>query len=167
MAEESAPPRPERFMIYTRQEYREAVEHLIGLAERELRIFDADFSDLGINSPQTAEALRAFLLRGSDSRLYVAVHDTDHIRNCCPRLMELLRQFSDRMYIHQTEGEAARVQDCFLLADRAHFVRRPVRLQPRGVFRLHDEQESQGLLLRFSEIWDSSFPAVSATTAGL
>ena len=167
MIEESARPLPERLLLSTRREYRDAVERLIGLAERELRVFDADFSDLKIDSPQSSELLRVFLLRSPNNRLYIAVHDTEHIRNYCPRLLDLLRQFSDRMFVHQTQGEAARVQDCFVLADRLHIVRRPVRTQPRGTLKLSDEQEAQGMLLRFSEIWDSSFPTVSASTSGL
>jgi hypothetical protein len=160
-------PRPERSMLSTRREYRDAFERLIGLTQRELRVFDPDFSDLEINSPRKQELLRAFLLRSRNSRLYIAVHDTDFIRDYCPRLRELLRQFSDRMFIHQTQGEAARIQDCFVLADRLHCLRRPVHAQPRGTLTLNDEKECQGMHLRFSEIWDSSSPAVSATTSGL
>ena len=160
-------PRPERRVLSTRKEYRDALEQLIGLAERELRIFDPDFSGLDFNSPQKCELLRAFLLRSRSNRLYAAVHDADHIRNYCPRVLDLLRQFSDRMFIHQTQDEAARVQDCLVLADRLHFVRRPVCAQPRATLVLYDDQDSQGMFLRFSEIWDSSFPAVSATTSGL
>ena len=167
MTEEVASPQPERVLFSTRKEYLDAIERLIGLARRELRIFDADVSDLKIDSPWTYELLRAFLLRGRDNRLYMAVHQTDYIRNNCPRLLHLLRQFSDRMFIHQTQGDAARIQDCFVLADKLHFVRRPVQAQPRAVLRLNDEPECQGIYLRFSEIWDSSFPAVSATTSGL
>ena len=167
MNQDFTPLQPERLLLSTRREYRDALERLIGLAERELRVFDADFSDLEINSQQKSELLRAFLLRNRNSRLYIVVHDTDYIRNRCPRLLELLRQFSDRMFIHQTQGEAARVQDCFVLADTLHILRRPVRTQPRGTLKLGDEQEAQGMLLRFSEIWDSSFPAVSASTSGL
>ena len=166
MTEESVPP-PQRSLLSTRKEYRDGFERLIELAERELRIFDGDLSDLEINSPQKSGLLRAFLLRGRNTRLYIAVHDPDYVRKYCPRLMDLLRQFGDRMFIHQTAGEAARVQDCFVLADKLHFVRRPVRAQARGSFRLDDEHESLGMHLRFSEIWDSSFPAVAATTAGL
>ena len=111
--------------------------------------------------------LRAFMLRTRNNRLCIVVHDTGYIRNFCPRLLKLLRQFSDRMFIHQTQGEAASAQDCFVLADKLHFVRRPVQSQPRATLRLNDDQESQGMHLRFSEIWDNSFPAVSATTSGL
>ncbi len=165
--EETVQPQPERLALHSRKEYRDALERLTVLAQRELRIFDADFSDLEINSQHKCELLRAFLLRSRNNRLYIAVHDTDFIRNYCPRLLVLLRLFSDRMFIHQTQGEAAGVQDCLVLADKLHFVRRPVYAQPRATLILNDDKESQGIYLRFSEIWDSSFPAVSATTSGL
>lgn len=167
MTEDTATPQPERLLLSTRKEYLEAMGRLIGLAQRELRIFDADFFHLQIEAPPTQELLRAFLLRGRDNRLYIAVHDTEYIRNYCPRLQELLRLFSDRMFIHKTQGDAARVQDCFVLADRLHVVRRPVQAQPRATLRLNDMHEGQGIYLRFCEIWDSSIPAVSATTSGL
>jgi hypothetical protein len=166
-SEEIVQPQPERSALATRREYRDALERLTVLAQRELRIFDPDFSDLEINSQQKCELLRAFLLRSRTNRLYIAVHDTDYIRNYCPRLLTLLRQFSDRMFIHKTQGDAARVQDCLVLADKLHFVRRPVHAQPRATLILNDDKESQGIYLRFSEIWDSSIPAVSATTSGL
>ena len=63
--------------------------------------------------------------------------------------------------------DAARAQDSFVLADKLHVLRRPVQAQPRATLRLNDEHESQGIYLRFAEIWDSSLPAVSATTSGL
>lgn len=154
-------------LLSTRKEYLDAFEQLIGLAQRELRVFDADFSSLKIDSPRMHELLAAFLLRGRDNRLYIAVHSVDYIRNYCPRLLELLRRFSARMFVHQTLGDAARAQDSLVLADRLHFVRRPVQAQPRAALRLYDEQESQAMYLRFCEIWDSSLPAVSATTSGL
>lgn len=165
--EQSAPPRPVRFILSLRKEYLEAFDHLAGLAQRELRIFDPDCFHLQINSPHRCELLRAFLARSRNNRLYLALHDTDYVRNNCPRTMSLLRQFSDRMFIHQTQGEAARVQDCLVLADKLHFVRRPVHAQPRGAFALYDGEQSQGMYLRFSEIWETSFTAVSATTSGL
>lgn len=165
--EHSPPPGPERFVLSSRKEYLGAFDRLAGLVERELRIFDPDCFHLQINSPQRCELLHAFLARSRDNRLYLALHDTDHLRNNCPRFTRLLQQFSDRMFIHQTQGEATRVQDCLVLADRLHFVRRPVHAQPRGTLWLHDDKESQGVYLRFSEIWESSFTAMSATTSGL
>ena len=158
---------PERSALFTRREYRDALERLSVLAQRELRIFDVDVSDLEINSRQKYELLRGFLLRGRNNRLYIAVHSADYIRNYCPRLLDLLRQFSDRMFIHQTQGEAVHAQDSLVLADKLHFVRRPVQAQPRATLALNDDKEGESMLQRFSEIWDSSVPTVSATTSGL
>jgi hypothetical protein len=166
-SEQIVQPAPERLALLTRQEYRDALERLIALAQRELRMFDADFSDLEINSRRNYELLRAFLLRSPNNRLCIAVRDADHIRKNCPRLLNLLRQFGDRMFIHQAQGEAAGVQDCFVLADQLHFVRRLVQAQPRATLVVNDEQESLGMFQRFSEIWDGSLPVVSATTSGL
>ena len=165
--EPGAAPAPERFILSSRREYLDAFDRLTGLVQRELRIFDPNGFHLRINSPQRCELLRAFLLRGRNNRLYVALHDTDYLRNNCPRFMELLQHFSDRVFIRQTQGEAARAQDCMILADRLHFVRRPVHAQPRGAFTLHDDKHSQGIYLRYLEIWDSSVTAVSPTTSGL
>ncbi|MFH1605505.1 MAG: hypothetical protein ABIH03_16545 [Pseudomonadota bacterium] len=165
--EQNTPPGPEYLLLSSRKEYLDAFDRLAGLAQRELCIFDPNCFYLQINSPHRCELLRAFLLRSPGNRLYLAVHDTDYLRNHCPRFMGLLRLFSDRMFIRQTEGEAARVQDCFVLADKLHFVRRPVHAQPRGAFALYDGNESLGVYLRFSEIWEASFTALSATTSGL
>jgi len=55
----------------------------------------------------------------------------------------------------------------FVLADDAHFVRRPVYAQARGVFIRDDPAEAGVMRKRFDEIWDSSIPDVSANTAGL
>jgi len=167
MTEEAASPQPERLLLSTRREYLESLQRLFELAQRELRIFDADFSELKIESPHTHELLHAFLLRGRDNRLYIAVHGTDYIRGYCPRLLTLLRQFSNRVFIHRTGGDGARAQDSFVLADKLHVVRRPVQSQPRAALRLYDELEAQAIYLRFTEIWDSSVPAISASTSGL
>ena len=160
-------PQPENFILTTRREYRDGVERLVRLVQFELRIFDPDLADLDMNTPQKCELLRAFLLRERDNRLYIAVHNTDHIRKYCPRVMNLLRQFSDRIFINQTQDDAAGLQDCFVLADKLHIVRRLVRAQPRGSLKLNDDREGQGMYTRFCEIWESSFPAVAATTVGL
>ena len=167
MTDETNVPESKRVLLSTHGEYLEAMEQVFGLVRKELRIFDPDMSRLQIDTPHCNDILRSFLLGGRDNRLYIAVHGTDFIRSYCPRLLDLLRLFSDRMFVHQTQDDAARAQDCFVLADELHSVRRPVQAQPRAVLRLHDPQEGLGLHQRFGEIWDSSVPAVSATTSGL
>ena len=69
--------------------------------------------------------------------------------------------------ILRTQGDAAKVQDCFVLADDNHLVRRPVTTQPRGVLVINDPKECQPMRERFDEIWESCVPGVSVNTTGL
>lgn len=166
-AAQAQPPVPERTLFTSKAEYNHAADRLLAIAETELRIFDPDFGDFRLEIPARIEALRQFLRRGLNNRLYIAVHDPDSVQRYCPRLVALLGTFSGRMLINRTLGEAARIQDCFILADKVHVVRRPVATQGRGVFILNDVREALGMRGRFDEIWESSEPGVSANATGL
>ena len=167
MAEAPAGAAPERTLLQARSDYQRGFGRLLGLVRRELRIFDSDLSELDINSAERVEALARFLRGGPDRRIFVALHGVDHVSKRCPRLIALLGIHASSIFIYQTIGDAAKVQDCFVLADGDHLVRRPVTAQPRGVLVLNDPKECQPMRERFDEIWESSIPAVSANTTGL
>ena len=158
---------PERHLFTSRAEYKAGFEQVVGLARHELRIFDPDLTQLPLGAASTLDVLRDFLGRRRDNRLYIALHNPDLVTRQMPRLVGLLGLFSSNIFINQTEGDAARVQDCFALADSQHFVRRPVWAQPRGVLVLNDDKEAHKMRERFDEIWQSSVPSVSASTSGL
>ncbi len=164
---DDAAPTPQRRLLSARSEYLEGFGTLLARTRRELRIFDADLAELEINAPHRIELL-ASLLRGNRAhRVLIALHDVEHVTRRCPRLIALLGSHAPRMLIQGTQGEAARVQDCFVIADGEHLLRRPVRSQPRGVLVLDDPRECQPMRERFEEIWESSLPGVSANTTGL
>ena len=167
MSDSAAEAVPERILLQTRSDYAEAFERLLGLARRELRIFDPDLSELEMNSASRVETLTRFLRGSHTHRIYIALHDVGHVTKHCPRLIALLASYTSAILIFQTHGDAAKVQDCFVLADGDHLVRRPVRTQPRGVLVLNDPKECQPMRERFDEIWESSLPGVSAITTGL
>ncbi len=167
MNETAAGAAPERTLLTARSEYVEGFNRLLGLVHRELRIFDPDLSELGVNSPQCIGMLSRFLRENRNHRVYVALHDTGHVTTRCPRLIALLGSHTEGLSIFRTQGDATRVQDCFVLADNDHLVRRPVRTQARGVLILNDPADCQPMRERFDEIWELSIPAVSANIAGL
>jgi energy-coupling factor transporter ATP-binding protein EcfA2 len=158
---------PQRTLLTARRQYFEGFEGLLGLVRRELRIFDPDLSELDMNSAERIATLARFLRESRTHRVYIALHDVEHVAKHCPRLITLLGSFTAGIVIHRTQGDAARVQDCFVLADGEHLVRRLVTTQPRGVLLLNDPKECQTMRERFDEIWESSVPAVSANTTGL
>jgi hypothetical protein len=151
----------------TNQGFQAAVERLLEQPGRELRLFDPDGASLRLNDPPRIERLERFLLASRTRRLYLVVHNTDHLTRQCPRLLMLLRRFSHAMQINRTHEEIREVQDAFLLLDAMHYVRRPMATLFRGAIGLGDENEGQALRGRFGEIWAASYPAVSSTTVGL
>ena len=151
----------------TNEGFQSAMDRLMEQPGRELRLFDPDGAALRLNDPQRIERLDRFLLASRTRRIYLVVHNTDHITRQCPRLLTLLRRFAHAMQINRTHEEIREVQDAFLLLDSMHYVRRPVAAFFRGAIGLADENEALAMRGRFGEIWSASFPAVSSTTVGL
>ena len=167
MAESPDGATPERTLLQTRGDYERGFGRVLGLARRELRIFDPDLSELQMNSAERVESLARFLRGGPNRRVFIALHEIEYVSRRCPRFMALLGIYASSIFVYRTVGDAAKVQDCFVLADGDHLVRRPVTAQPRGVLVIADPKECQPMRERFDEIWESSEPAVSANTTGL
>jgi len=148
-------------------EYRQALDTLVAQVRHTLRLFDCDMHDGGWNSPQRYEGLKCFLLASPQNRLHIVLHKVDYVSRNCPRMMRLLREHSDAVFIHQTNPEARGVFDSMLIADDAHYLHRFHYAQPRGEYALNDPDKTQGLLQHFNEIWHASTLAVPATTLGL
>jgi len=144
-----------------------AVERLLAQPGRELRIFDPDGASLRLNDPARVALLEQFLAASRTRRIYLVVHDTDHITRYCPRLLALLARYSHMVQIHRTHEHIRSVQDAFLVLDSQHYVRRSVAAFYRGAAGFGDEVEALAMRQRFMEIWEASFPGVSSTTAGL
>ncbi|MEA3194805.1 MAG: hypothetical protein QOD26_3138 [Betaproteobacteria bacterium] len=144
-----------------------AVDGLLEQPGRELRIFDPDGTALRLNESARILTLERFLLASRTRRIYLVLHDTEHLTRRCPRLIALLGRFAHAIQINRTHEEIREIQDSFLVLDAQHYVRRPVAAFFRGATGLGDETEGQAMRSRFMEIWGSSFPAVSSTTLGL
>jgi hypothetical protein len=147
--------------------FQAAVDRLLEQEGRELRLFDPDLNALRLNSPQRVEGIERFLRASRTRRLYIAVHDIDHVTKYCPRMMGLLARYAHAVQINRTQEEIRNVQDSFLVLDALHYVRRPVAQFFRGAIGLNDENEALAMRGRFVEIWAASVPAVAPTTLGL
>ena len=148
-------------------EYQGALDAVIAQARHKLHLFDFDMHEGGWNSPLRYERLKQFLLGSAQNRLHIALHDVDYVNRNCPRMINLLREHSYAVFIHQTNPEARGIFDPMLIADDAHYVHRFHYAQPRGEYVLNDLAKTQRLALHFDEIWQASTLAVPATTLGL
>ncbi|HYR34254.1 MAG TPA: hypothetical protein VEQ87_08205, partial [Burkholderiales bacterium] len=144
-----------------------AIERLLAQPGRELRIFDPDGASLRLNDPARIALFEAFLHASRTRRIYMVVHETEHILRQCPRLLGLLARFSHMIQINRTHEHIRQLQDAFLVLDSQHYVRRPVAAFYRGAAGFGDEVEALAMRQRFMEIWEASHPGVSSTTVGL
>jgi hypothetical protein len=151
----------------TSEGFQAAVDRLLEQPGRELRVFDPDGAALRLNDPGRIERLQRFLQASRTRRLYIALHDPNHIQRQCPRMMSLLARYAHAIQINRTHEEIRELQDSFMVLDSQHYLRRPVAAFFRGAIGLADENEALAMRGRFNEIWAASYPAVSATTAGL
>ncbi|HTS23832.1 MAG TPA: hypothetical protein VMN79_18730 [Casimicrobiaceae bacterium] len=144
-----------------------AIDELIGLAQRRIRVFDQDLSQMGWNRPQRAERLGSFLRGARGRRLDVIVHETDYLESSCPRLLGLLRSYSEAVTIYRTGPEARHASDPLLLVDDLHYLHRFHFEQPRAAMGINQPEHTRPLALRYEEIWATGEPGVNATVLGL
>lgn len=151
----------------TQADYQLAVNRLLACSGRELRLFDPDLASLGVNSPARVAQFEAFLAAGRMHRLFIALHDTDHLTRYCPRMMDLIQRYAHAIEVRRTHEEIRHAQDAFMVLDRSHYVRRPVAKYFRGAIGIQDDTEALAMHSRFMEIWSASYQAVSGSTSGL
>lgn len=160
-------PRPEYQRFDSDAEWQQAIDRLVGLQGRELRIFDPELTSLRLNAPERIALFEKFLQASRTRRLFVVAHDSEHLTRHCPRMMALLARFSHAIQVNRTHEAIRNIQDSFLVLDASHYVRRPVAAFFRGAAGFDDDTEGLAMRSRFLEIWAASYPAVSSTTAGL
>ncbi len=153
--------------LHNAADYREAIDILIEVARRRLRIFDYNLEEGGYTTLRRYELLRAFLLASRSNRLEIVLHDTDYLTRFCPRILSLLRQFSHAITIRETTPQAKNIYDPFAIADETCFLHRFHYDNPSALLALNDIEGSHALLKRFEEIQAASAPAITATTLGL
>ena len=148
-------------------DYVEAIDILIEHARHRLRIFDYNLEDGGYTTFRRYELLRTFLLKSRSNRLEIILHDIDYLTRFCPRILNLLKQFSHAITVQQTTPQAKGIYDPFAIADEACFLHRFHYDDPRAMLALHDLEGSHVLIKRFEEIRAVSAPAITTTTLGL
>ena len=160
-------PNPEYVRFEGEPDFQKAVELFLGQSGREMRIFDPDLKALRLNSPARISQLESFLRVSRTRKIYMVVHNIDHLTRHCPRMLGLLRLFNHVIQINRTHEEIGKLQDAFMVLDAQHYLRRPVAEQLRGAIGLNDDTEALSMRSRFQEIWSASYPGVSGTTVGL
>jgi len=162
----SEDPAPEHRKLEGALEYEKALDTLFERPGRKLRIFERQLG-AAYNGAARNDLLRRFLLATRTRTIQIVLHDPGNLQRDCPRLINLLRQFSHAVTIHETEPQAKAVYDPFAVMDDRDFVHRFHYDDTRGLLGLDDPHEARGFVQRFEELWEASSPSVSGTILGL
>jgi len=144
-----------------------AFDALLARTQRQLRLYDHDLSRLALDQPQRHAALRALCVAGTGHRIELLLDEIHHISRDCPRLMQLLRDFSHVIEIRQADPDAPRPEQAFAVADHHSALIRADKLALRGSLHLDDASATVNLHHSFETMWQRSQAHVSATTLGL
>jgi hypothetical protein len=154
-------------IILGERNYEAALSLLIAEAKNELLIFDQDLAHGDYASQQRFELLFEFLSKDDLSKLTIILQNASYFVQNCPRLFELLKLYGHKMTVFETNDNAKIAKDCFVIADKRHYLRRFHIDQARFKYAFDDEIESANLLARFGELLDETADAVSSTKLGL
>ncbi len=144
-----------------------AINELIALAQRRIRVFDQDLSQTGWNQAARTDRLAAFLREARGRRLDIIVHDTHYLEGACPRLLGLLRTYSFAVTIYRTGAEAKLATDPLVIVDDRHYLHRFHLEQSRAAMGINQPDQTRPLATRFEEIWATGEPGLNATVLGL
>jgi len=144
-----------------------AFDALLERTHRQLRLYDHNLSQLALDLPQRHAALRALCVAGTGHRIELLLDDIAHISRDCPRLMQLVRDFSHVIEIRQADPDAPRPEQAFAIADQHSAIIRADKTALRGALHLDDASRTVILHHSFESMWQRSQTHVSATTLGL
>ena len=147
--------------------YEAALDLVIAEAKFELLIFDQGFERGNYTSLKRFELLFEFLSKNSTSKLTIILQNTEYFIQHCPRLFELLKLYSHKLTVLETSDNAKIAKDCFIIADKTHYVRRFHIDQARFKYALDDVDECANLKIRFDELMEETADAVSVSRLGL
>jgi len=154
-------------IILGERNYEAALDLLIAEARDELLIFDQDFVRGEYDGVHRYNLLHQFLSENPLSKLTIILHNVEFFSTRCPRLYKLLGVYSHKMIVYETNDHAKIAKDCFVLADKKHYLRRFHIDQARFKFAFDDLDTTTSLTTRFEELLQETTEAVSITKLGL
>ncbi len=153
--------------FHTIADYQTALDALIAEAQWRLRFYDVTLEKGGFNAATRYEHLRTFCLGNPQRRIEILLDNPVHVQTQCPRLMNLLRDFSHVVEIRQTESDSERPAYSFALTDRSVWLKRFDKDALPGKWAQDDAAGAVLLHQEFEQLWQRAIPNVSASTLGL
>ncbi|MDR3220654.1 MAG: hypothetical protein LBU46_01420 [Candidatus Accumulibacter sp.] len=156
---------PELITLWS--EYTSAVQKILLLATRNIRIFDPDLAKPCLENKENALFLRRFLTAAPGNTLQIVLRNVEPFRCNSPRLFKLLADFPHTMQVWESAPQVARLTDAMFLSDDCHALIRIHQDHARSRVIVDNAEACRVYLTRFDEILQEGGTPVSATTLGL
>ncbi len=151
--------------LLTWEDTSRALNDLIDRTERSLDVFDHSLALQDWGSRARCEALqRAALIRHVNVRILVV--DSHVVSTQVPRLLTLLKTIGHRVTI--VVSDAHEVPECsYAVADRQHFLFRPISVQSQGTLNFVNPAKSMGYADSFHVLWEQGGQRIFPEALGL
>ena len=154
-------------LITSWTEHDVAVQKVLLLASKTLRIFDDDLSKLKLESRENAESLQRFLTASQNNRLCIVLKNAEPLRRDSPRLMKLLKSYPQQMSVVECPPHLASFNSSLCLADERNALVRIHQDHARARIIIDSAQECAPYAQQFEAIRAEGGEPISTTTLGL
>jgi hypothetical protein len=160
-------PSPQRVLITSREELRQAVEVAIRTSRRTLRILHRDLTVFDLSSVDATEGLRRLLLGSRGARVRLLVDDPHWLEAGAARLRLLQQRFPHALEMRAASPDDPVGDDAGILADDHLALELRPTATARGHLWIHNKPHAQPLIAAFDRRWDAGAHNLAVVPLGL
>ncbi|WP_434513416.1 hypothetical protein AB6Q56_12060 [Dechloromonas sp. ARDL1] len=156
-----------RELITSWADYQTAIDRLLGIATKQICIYDEDLTTLKLDSPPRLAHIKRLVSGTRSDALHIAVRNGSPLRNQHPLLQSLLTTYGHVAFAQETPAQLAHLRDSMIIADDKHGLIRFERDMPRSKLLIDESDELRPYLAKFREIWAEGGERITNSTVGL
>ncbi|WP_295002923.1 hypothetical protein [uncultured Dechloromonas sp.] len=156
-----------RELITSWADYQTAIDRLLAIATKQIRIYDEDLTTLKLDSAPRLAHVKRLVSGARSNALSIAVRNGSPLRNQHPLLQSLLTTYGHVAAAQETPAQLAHLRDSMIIVDDKYGLIRFERDMPRSKLLIDESDELRPYLAKFNEIWAEGGERISNSTVGL
>ena len=154
-------------VLRSRDDIRDAVAALIGLARRDIIVFSPQMESFFFNGSQLGQMFASFAARHRNNRARLLVEDAAQVLRDNDRLVGLCRRVTEFIQLRQVGDEHRGLREMFVIVDDVSYMHQPDITEPECIVEPSGRKYSADARRRFDLMWDRSEPLNGLYVAGL
>lgn len=154
-------------VLKSREDIRDAVAALIGLARRDIVVFTPQMESFFFNSSQLGQMFASFAARHRSNRARLLVEDAAQVLRDNDRIIGVCRRFSEFIQLRQVGDEHRGLREMFIVVDGVSYIHQPDSTEHECIVEPSGRRHCAEAQRRFDTMWDRSEPLTGLYIAGL